>query len=475
MKHESIPINRKALKINLDTEFYGTFAEIGGGQETARNFFLAGASSGTVAKSISAYDKSFSDKFYNKNKPGRYVSENRLVKMLDQEYSELTDVVAQKKEYVSFFAFANTVEVLNFAKDNYSHGWLGIKFQLHPGGEPNKVIVHVKLLENDTQLQQKTLGELGVNLIYACKYYHEKPDIFLKSLFDNLSVDRLRITMMRMSGPDLDYVDNRLLGVQLVKFGMTHSIMFDKNGDVQQPSDMLYKKNVLAFRGSFNPITYVAKDILNASMEMFQKDEDYTPENTLSFCEITLNNLLREGDIDERDFLERVNMLNTIGQNVMISDFREYYKLVEFFSQFKIKKLRIVMGVPSLELFFDEKYYSDLKGGLLEAVGKMFPKNIKLYIYPTIEKETNTLKTSKNIQVSENTNMLCNYLVANKFILNIPGKIASQLHVKSHEVNEMIRSGNPDWEKYVPMVIANKIKEKNLFGYKKPNSSLERG
>ncbi|HEY9115222.1 MAG TPA: hypothetical protein VIN10_11025 [Bacteroidales bacterium] len=465
MKHESIPINRKALKINLDTEFYGSIAEIGGGQETARNFFIAGGSSGTVAKSISAYDKSFSDKLYNNNKPGRYVSENRLVKMLDQEYKELTEVLASKMESVSFFAFADTVEVLNFSKDNYSHGWMGMKFQLRPESEPNKVIIHVKLLENDTQLQQKTLGELGINLIYACKYYHEKPDIFLKSLFDNLSVDRLRITMMRMSGPDLDYVDNRLLGVQLVKFGMTHSIMFDKNGDVQQPSDMLYKKNVLAFRGSFNPITYVAKDILNASMEMFQKDEDYKPDNTLSFCEITLNNLLREGDIDERDFLERVNMLNGIGQNVMISDLREYYKLVEFFSQFKIKKLRIVMGVPSLELIFDEKYYQDLKGGLLEAIGKMFPKNIKLYIYPTVDKDSKTLKTSKDIKLSEQAKLLCDYIIANKFILNIPGKLANQLHVKSHEVHEMIKNGNPEWEKYVPMIIAEKIKEKGLFGY----------
>ncbi|HEY9114323.1 MAG TPA: hypothetical protein VIN10_06455 [Bacteroidales bacterium] len=465
MKHESIPINRKALKINLDTEFYGSIAEIGGGQETARNFFIAGASSGTVAKSISAYDKSFSDKLYNKNKPGRYVSEGRLVKMLDQEYRELTEVLVLKKESTNFFAFADTVEVLNFAKDNYSHGWMGIKFQLRPDGEPNTVIIHVKLLENDTQLQQKTLGELGVNLIYACNYYYEHPDIFLQSLLDNLSVDRLRITMIRMSGPDLDYVDNRLLGVQLVKFGMTHAIMFDKNGDVQQPSDMLYKKNVLAFRGSFNPITYVAKDILNASLELFQKDEDYKPDNTLSFCEITLNNLFREGEIDERDFLERANMLNDIGQNVMISDIREYYSLVEFFSQFKIQKLRIVMGVPSLEHVFNEKYYINLKGGILEAIGKMFPKNIKIYIYPTIDRESKTLRKSKDIQPQGSIQHLYNYLLENRYILDISSKMADQLHVKSHEVHKMIEQGNPEWEKYVPMIVANKIREKRLFGY----------
>jgi hypothetical protein len=271
--------------------------------------------------------------------------------------------------------------------------------------------------------------------------------------------------MMRMSGPELDYVDNRLLGVQLVKNGMTRAIMFDEDGNVQQPSDMLYKKNALVFRGSFRPITYVAKDIINTSIELFKKDEDYKPGNTLSFSEISLKNLLHEGELDERDFLERVNMLNDIGQSVMISDVQEYYKLVELFSQFKIKKLRLVMGVPSLISIFDKSYYTDLKGGILEAMGKLFPTNIKFYIYPTLTKDGSKVLTSKDLNIPEPTRHLYDYVHACNCILDIQSNMSEQLRLKSHEVLKMIENGDRRWEKYVPMVVAKTIKEKKLFGY----------
>ncbi len=463
---ETIPTNRKALKINLDTNFYGTFAEIGGGQEVARHFFQAGGASGTVAKTISAYDKSFSDAHYNNNRKGRYVSEERLQKMLDKEYRELEKLLRAEKKDSCFFAFADTVEILNYAKTNYPHGWMGVKFQLAPDKEPNQVIMHVKLLENDSLQQQKTLGVLGVNLVYACRFYHDKPNAFLKSLVDNLSTDRFRITMVKMSGPDLEYVDNRLLGLQLVRNGMTHAIMFDKHGNVQQPSDMLYKKNVLALRGTFRPVTYVTKDIIRKSLELFEKDEDFEQDNTLFFCEMTTNNLLSEGDLDERDFLERVNILNMLGQNVMVSDMREFYKLVEFFGQFKLKKLRLVIGVPTFEKVMDKSYYKDLKGGILEAIGKMFPENMKLYIYPTVRKDTREVITSKNITLADDVALLYRYLQKNRFIIELKSSISEQLHIRSEEVLAMLKQGNAEWENFVPMVVAKMIKEKKLFGYK---------
>lgn len=461
MKQEIIPTNRKALKINIDTPFYGSFAEIGGGQETSRHFFQAGGASETIAKSISAYDKSFSDLQYNKMKSGRYVSEERLIKMIDQEYKEVNNLLYEKRPDSLFFAFANTVEILNYSRTNYSHGWMGIKFQLETGGEPNNIILHVKLLENDALLQQSTIGILGVNLIYASLNYYNNPNEFIRSLTDNLSMDRLRITMMRMKGPQLDYVDNKLLGVQLVKNGLTRSIMFDKKGDVQMPIDMLYKKNVLAFRGNFNPITYIAQDIIRTSKELFEKDEDYKPDNSLFFCEMTLNNLLSEkGEVDEYDFLNRVDMLNSIGQNVMVSDVGMYYELVDLFSQFRINKFRLIIGVPGLESIFDEKYYTILKGGILEAFGKLFPQNLKLYIYPTKNKGNNDILTSKSIKPSKNLNGLWDYLKDNNFIIDLKSNMKAQLHVKAREVLKMIQEGNPDWEKYVPMKVADMIKEK---------------
>ncbi|MBN2614086.1 MAG: hypothetical protein JXR71_00200 [Bacteroidales bacterium] len=461
-----LPTGRKALQINIDTNFYGTFAEIGGGQEVARHFFLAGGASGTIAKSISAYDKSFSDAHYNKHQKGRYVSEDRLTKMLNYEYNQLDELLPERKKDTCLFAFADTVEVLNYNKDNYSHGWMGVRFQLTPDGPANTVVLHVKLQEPDGLLQQTTLGILGVNLLYACIRYHQHPRQFLESLADNLTLDRFRVNAIRMDGPDLEYVDNRLLAVQLVKSGMSHAVMFDKNGDVQQPSEMLYKKNVLAFRGTFRPITYIAKDILNKSMELFKKDEDYEEGNTLSFCELTLNNLsTKDEEVDEQDFLERVNMLNSIGQNVMVSDIQEYFRLVDFFKLFKLKKLRIVMGVPTLEKVFDEKYYTNLRGGLLESIGIMFPKNMKLYIYPTLRKsgDKSELTTSKNLNMDSKHKLLYEYLLENHFILDIKSSMSDQLHIKSREVWQMIRDGNADWEKYVPMKIAKIIKEKKLF------------
>lgn len=464
MQKEVIPTNRKALKVNIDSPFYGSFAEIGGGQETARHFFQAGGASGTIAKSISAYDKSFSDFKYNKKKPGRYVSQERLVKMLDKEYSEAIGILSEQKPNALFFAFANTVEILNYEKTNYSHGWIGIKFQLKPNSEPNTVIIHVKLLENDGLLQQATMGVLGVNLIYACLNFYEYPNNFIRSLTDNLSVDRFRITMMKMSGPELDYVDNRLLGVQLVKNGMTRAIMFDKSGNVQMPMDMLYKKNVLAFRGNFNPITYIAKDILSSSIELFKNDEDYQEDNTLFFCELTLNNmLLAGGQVNERDFLNRVDMLNSIGQNVMVSDIGKYYQLVDFFTQYNIKKLRIVMGIPSLKRVLDEKYYENLTGGILEAFGKLFPQNIKLYIYPTMNEGSKEILTSESIVPSKNLKNLYFHLKENNFILDLNSCMKAQLHIKARQVLKMINDGNKEWEKYVPMNVAKMIKEKGLY------------
>ena len=467
MEREILSIKNKALSINLNPKFYGTLAEIGGGQEVARAFFQAGGASGTIAKSISAYDKTFSDFIYNKKKPGRYVSEERLLLMLQKEYSDLLTTLDEKTgNETCFFAFANTVVTLNYQKDNHGHGWLGMRFQLNPRKEPNQVVIHVNFLENDSLLQQYTLGYLGVNLIYACIHFHDRPNIFLQSLMDNLDRDRIEINMVRMSGPDLAYVDNRLLGVQLVKNEMTSATMFDSKGNVQQPDDMLYKKNVLAFRGNFRPITTVGFDMLQTSYELFKKDEDYSSETTISLCEITLRNLMHEGSMDERDFLDRVNLLNQLGQNVMISNFREYYKLVSYFSKFKIKKLRIVIGIPTFINVWKSEFYEDLKGGMLEAFGKLFTKNMKLYVYPSLKRGSEEIFTSGDIELPEDLGFLYQYLITNKMIIDIHPSNLESLKINSVKVLEMIESGDNNWEKLVPAEVVKYVKDNKVFGYK---------
>lgn len=463
MAQEIIPTNRKALKINIDTPYYGSFAEIGGGQEVARHFFQAGGSSLTVAKTISAYDKSFSDVLYNGGKVGRYVSEDRLIKMLEEEYEQTTSLLKAENPEKLFFAYANTMEVLNYSKTNTGHGWMGVKFQLSPQSEPNTIILHVRLLENDSLLQQATIGILGVNLLYACAYYHQFPNVFLQSLLDNLSKDRLRITMIRMEGPEMDYVDNRLLAVQLVKHGITHAIIFDKDGQVQQPADMLYKKNVLAFRGQFKPITKIAMDVMEQSLSLFKKDEDFEQDNTLFFCELTLNDISNKGIIDEKDFLERVNMLNLMGQNVMVSDFREFHKLTDYFSQFNMKQLRIIIGVPNLETVLNKESYKDLEGGILAALSMLFHKNTKMYIYPTKRNDSENLITSKDAFLEADVQNLYNYLIKNRLIIDINPILAEDLSIRSAQVLQKIKAGDESWKNYIPKPVADHIIEKGLF------------
>jgi hypothetical protein len=473
MEREILSTNRKALKINLNPAVFGSFAEIGGGQEVARHFFQAGGASGTIAKTISAYDKAFSDAFYHSNAGGRYVSENRLIEMLEAEYTELTQILGETRGLnTQFFSFANTIETLNYQKTNTGQGWVGVKFQLKPETEPNQVVLHVNLHENDGLLQQTTLGTLGVNLIYACFFLNQFPGQFLRSLLDNLSADRIEITMIRMSGPDLDYVDNRLLSLQLVKNGMTEAIMFDRHGHVQRPYDMLYKKNVLALRGSFRPVTIVIVDMLRTSYRIFKRDEDYDKEHTISLCEMTLSNLLQEGELDERDFLDRVDILNGMGQNVMVSNFREYYMLVQYFSQFKINKLRIIIGIPTLMNFFEKKYYTNLRGGVLEAMGKFFIDNMKLYVYPTISSVSiddptkgEDLITSGNLMLADDVNDLYQYLIKNRMIIDITDAKKEWLWINSQIVVKIIKEGIPGWEKMVPKYIEKEIKRKKLFGY----------
>ena len=455
---------QKALQINLDPVNYGSFAEIGGGQEVSRIFFTAGGASGTIAKTISAYDMAFSDHIYGKT--GRYVSRERLLKMLKTEYTQLVELLSSKREpETRFFSFANTVTTINYQKTNLGNGWLGIRFQLVPGDAPNQVILHVRLLENDALLQQQTLGILGTNLIFAAFYYHDKPNSFLRSLLDDLGSDRVEITMIEMSGPQLAYVDNRLLSLQLVKNRMTSAVMFDRYGVVQQPSDLLHRKNIMILRGSFRPVTYVEFDMLKTGYSLLKKETECDKSNLLVLCEMTLDNLLASGDLDERDFLARVDILNGMGQNVLVSTFREFYRLTDYLGRFQINKIRIVIGIDNFANILDEKYYDDLPGGLLEAFGKLFRKNTRLYIYPTLHHGDQTLITLQEIEVPEPLQELYRFLCANRYIRDIPNVKKDRLHIRSRDVVQKIAMGDAQWLECVPVYISEAIIRKRLFGY----------
>ena len=454
----------KSVHINIDSNYYGAIAEIGGGQETVRHLFQAGGASNTVAKSISAYDKLFSDHFYNQGNPSRHVAEDRLRNMIDHEYGELIEIL-DKKNTRKFFAFANTVETLNFTKTNHGNGWMGIAVEGTDRYHPNKMFIHLKLHENDTLLQQNTLGALGINLIYGGLFQWEDPRDVLLSLLDNLDSGRVEVDYVYVEGPDLGWIDNRLLNLMLVSNDMTPAIMFDQSGKVQQPGELLYKKNVIVLRGYFRPINNLGMEFIEDSMANFKRDEDYRPDNTIAFCEISLKYLIQNKKVNEKDFLNRVDLLNMMGQSVMISKFYRYFQLVKYFAQFNLIKLRLVVGLPTFDKIMDPSNYTDLRGGLLEAMGALFQEKVKVYLYPYIDMNSGEAIYPEDSHFSESNRMLWQYLIATKKILILKSIQPKTLEISSEYISGLIENGDENLINFVPEKVYQLIKQNKLFGY----------
>lgn len=471
---EQIPsITDKALRINLNDNIYGTFAEIGAGQETVRHFFRAGGSSGTIAKAMSAYDKDFSDAIYGIEEDGRYVTESRLRKMLNHEV-ELIEQRLNREKHPSkmFFSYANTVATIDFAKQFKGHGWVGVKYQIDSDEAYNEILLHIRFKETDAKLQQETLGKLGVNLIYGAFYKYNDPKKLLRYLYDHIDKDQLEIDTINFSGPRFANVDNRLMSLQLVKNGMTDAVMFDPTGKNVLPAAILYKKNILALRGSFRPVTKVNMDMYEKSLQMFVDGNKVKKENTLVVFEITLSNLRSDGEIDERDFMDRAELLCSLGQTVMISNFQEYYKVVEYFSNYTKARMGLALGVNNLVDVFDEKYYRHLSGGILEAFGKLFYRDLKVFLYP-MEDEYGNVLNSQNLKVHPRMKELYKFFAYNGKVTDITDFERDNLKIFSREVLKMISCGTPGWEKMLPEGIAELIKKHHLFGFE-GNKILEK-
>jgi hypothetical protein len=458
-------IKQKALRINLNADIYGTFAEIGAGQETVRQFFRAGCASGTIAKAMSAYDKDFSDSIYGVEKDGRYVTEDRLKKMLDHEMDLIEKRLSrQKHPNKLFFTFANTVTTIDFAKQYKGHGWVGIRFQIDPKQGYNDIILHCRFKENDARLQQETLGILGTNLIYGAFYKYNVPKSLLKYLYDHLSKDQLEIDTVNFSGPVFEQVDNRLMSLQLVKNGMTDAVMFSPEGINVLPAAQLYKKNILALRGSFRPVTKVNIDLYKNALDMFESENRVEHDATEVIFEITLSNIKSEGEIDEADFLSRADLLCSLGHKVLISNFKEYYRLVEYFSSYTKQRMGLAMGVNNLVEIFDEKYYRHLSGGILEAFGKLFFKDLKVYLYPLLE-DNNILTDSNNLKVHPRMKELYKFFKENGRVVDIKTYDPALLGIFSRDVLHKINNNEEGWEEQVPEGIAELIKSHKLFGW----------
>lgn len=490
-KQELLTTNRKALTINLDGTHYGTIAEIGAGQEVARVFFQAGSASGSIAKTISAYDMTFSDAIYGK--APRYVSRERLVTMLGHEYSLLKERLHEKRgDRTCFFVYADTVATANAKSGQTSgHGWLGIRFQAKPLEEASEILIHVRTLDKKHVLQQEALGIAGTNLIYGAFYYRDNPEKFIQSLADNLGTDRVEVDMLKFSGPAFTHVDNRILSLHLVKHGLTNAVMFSPAGDVLQPSEVIYNRPVLVERGSFRPVTHVNVDMLNCATAQFLQEPSVKSKDIVVIMEITMNNLLAEGALDEQDFLSRVDMLGHIGFTVLISNYSEFYRLVSYFRRYTKEMIGVAMGINNLLEIFNEKYYENLEGGILESMGRMFRHAVKLYIYPMQQQAYDSylkhghpaeggqshvahafagkvLITARNLNVSDHLRNLYAHLLENHYIDCITGYNEDYLTIFSRDVLQRIKNNDASWEKLVPAKVAEVIKSRGLLGYGKP-------
>jgi hypothetical protein len=461
MAVEKTDTNQKALQINLDARRYGTFAEIGAGQEVARWFFRVGGAAGTVAKTISAYDMAVSDAIYGPT--NLYVSRRRLKAMLDYEYDLLlARLKEQRGGQSAFFAFANTVAT----RKEEGNGWLGIKFQAEPGAEPSEIYIHVRMLDKENVRQQEALGVIGVNLVYGTFYFYRQPDRLIGILLDNLTWERVEVDMIRFAGPAFAEVDNRLMALQLVRQGSTEAAMFTAEGEAAQWAEVLYKKPVLVQRGSFRPVTRSTLDVLERGLEQFLKEPDLKGETPVVLMEMTLRHLTTGGEIDAADFLHRADTLMALGKTVLVSNFRRFHRLAAYLSRYTKRPLGLALGAAYLNEIFDESFYNESEGGLLGGLGQLFKNPARLYVYPCIQLQTGNLVTADTFQPAPHLKHLYTHLLENRYIQPIPKYDPELIRIRRLSVLAQIQAGDPAWEKLVPPAIVKVIKQDGLFGYK---------
>ena len=467
MISEKLSTGQKALQINLDAKKYGTFAEIGAGQEVARWFFHVGKASGTMAKTISAYDMAVSDAIYGSAE--RYVSRKRLQAMLDHEFDLLLQRLDKTRgDKCTFFVFADTVAT----RRDEGQGWLGVKFQTQIREEPSTIIIHVRTLDNESVRQQEALGMIGVNLIHGAFYQHDEPEALIASLLDGLTNQRVEVDMIKFSGPAFQAVDNRLMALQLVQQWLTEAALFTADGESVIPGELLWHKPVCLERGSFRPLTNPMWDMLNRGLAQFVTQPALMGEEPVVMFEMTLRQLQVGDAIDHRDFLDRVDTLGALGKPVLISNFLRYHRLVTYLSRHTQKPVGLPIGLVRLRDVFDEKFYTDLAGGLMESLGQLFKNGAKLYVYPSLDRKTGKLVTAQNMDVAPALRHLYAHLVENRFIEDITDYNPDCLPIYSVDVLEKIHQGDETLAKLIPEPIFELIRAKKLFGWEQKKNSI---
>ena len=434
---ETLDTHSKALQLNLDKSIFGSFAEIGAGQETARWFFKVGAASGTVAKTVSAYDKKVSDEMYGSQ--SRYVSRERLDLMLACEWKQLLDQLEESRGAESrFFAFANTVAARNFAGTNQCHGWIGIRFRTEPWQEPSEIILHVNMLDPSNALQQEILGVIGVNLIYAAYHKRENAEVFLSSLSENLGSGRLEIDLIDIAGPALAGWNQRALNASLVLDGLTEGVILPEADRIAPPGEVFYKKPVVLEPGMFENFESIHREVLTAALQEIRQEAETQGQVAAVglYCIAGVDRSAAHAP-ELTNLLSRVEQLNRSGAGVLLFRHKDLYRITEFVDRYTNAPLRFVMGLSVLVKVLNDQYKS-LPGSALEGLGKLYARNVRTYIYPTslhaLQKElpnseadswrwqdmnSSNLITADELQSPYPLSHLYHYLLATHFIVPI--------------------------------------------------------
>lgn len=459
--------HEKALRINLDARWYGTFAEIGAGQEVVRWFFRVGGASGTVAKTISAYDMAVSDALYGPAE--RYVSRQRLQAMLQYEF----DLVVQRLDRIwgaerNFFAFADTVATRSYSRPEDGHGWMGVRFQHAPRQPPSDLVIHVRLLDKEPVRQQEALGILGVNLLFGTFYQRDQPDRLIHSLLDSLTWERIEVDLIHFSGPAFRHVDNRLMALQLVEQDLTEAAMFTAAGEPVQWAEVLYKRPVLVQRGSFRPYTNAALDVLERAYDQFVREPELAGQEPVVLLEMTLRHLTTGDAVDHQDFLQRADMLRALGKPVLISNFRRFHRLAWYLSRYTNRPIGLALGASKLFEIFDESFYNSAEGGLLGGLGQLFKNPGRLYVYPSLEARSGQVLRVENFPIAARLRHLYAHLCENRYLVGLTPTDEAFVSIRRAEVLAKIQRGDPDWEAYVPPPVAAVIRRDRLFGYRPP-------
>ncbi len=446
----------KALKINLAQTIYGTFAEIGAGQEIANWFFRAGGASGTVAKTMSAYDMIISDEIYGK--ATRYVSRQRMCAMLEHEYPMLIQRLnAKRGTTTTFFALADTVRAKSYRDTKEEcHGWLGLRFQTEPCGPSNDIQLHVRLLDDSNARQSDALGKLGVNLLYAAFHLRDDLPTFLQSLLDDLTRKRVEIDMIDFSGPAFaaSEFQDRLVALQLVRHGLADAALFGANGEIWQASDVFYKKPVFLKRGSFDPITKLNLDMIERGQAAFQADFGDGARDNVEILEITMHNLLAgAAEVPDSEFLARADILQALGKNVLISKYPEFHRVSSYLARHTQCPIGIVLGLPLFQELFNERWCSDLEGGLLEAFGRLFKNQVRVYVYPMGDPMTGKVRGVNDARVTAEQKHLLRYLIETQCVRALEEPNQEFLFHTSAEVRNMIHARDANWQSLVPDIV----------------------